>query len=212
MNMKIILHLSLIILLANGAPLHAGDVPLDAKTSSLNFTGHAFMDDFTGQAVLMHGSAQIDPQSTQIVTGAKIIISAASMTTFENTRDKNMRSWLEVETNPEIVFVLKNVTQTQAMPAALAATKVNPATFSVQGDLTLHRATHPIDTQAFGWREGPWLVVTGTMNINTDDYGLPQLQLFFMKVEKKVNIAFHLAFTLPPELRLGAAAKTEDTL
>ena len=81
--------------------------------------------------------------------------------------------------------------------------------FSVQGDLTLYHATHPVKAQALGWREGTLLIVSGTTTINTGDYGLPQLKLLFMTVDKKVNIAFRLAFTLPTELRLGATAPAE---
>ena len=138
--------------------LHATDLPLDVKQSSLKFTGHAFMHDFDGEAQDFSGSALADPQSPEIVISAKIEIQAAKMTTFESARDRMMFEWLHVELNPGISFDLKSVKLAKGDPAS--ATKDHPAQFTVAGDFTLNKATKPLETNALGWREGKLLIVT----------------------------------------------------
>jgi len=196
--MKIIASFVLTLLLSG--ILHAADVPLDVKESFLKFTGHAFMHDFDGEAKEFSGNAQIDSQKPEIVLGARIDIQAAKMTTFESARDSNMFTWLHVDVNPGINFQLNKVKLVQGDPAR--ATKDHPAQFTVDGDFTLNKTTKPMETHALGWREDKWLVVTGTTQIDTTDYGLPIIKQFFMSVDKQVDVAFRLVFDLPPELQI----------
>jgi polyisoprenoid-binding protein YceI len=198
--MKIIVSLVLTLLFSGFS--HAVEVPLDVKQSFLKFTGHAFMHDFNGEAKQFSGSAQMDSQKPGIVLSAKIDIQAAKMTTFESGRDRNMFDWLHVDVNPEISFQLNEVKLVKGDP--FGATKDHPSQFTVGGDFTLNKTTKPLETQALGWREGKWLVVTGTTKTNTADHGLPEIRQFFMTVDKEVDVAFHLVFDLPPDLQISA--------
>jgi polyisoprenoid-binding protein YceI len=192
--------LSIALVLSVVGYLHATDLPLDVKQSSLKFTGHAFMHDFDGEAKTFSGIAQADPQRPEIVVTATIEIQAAKMTTFETARDRNMFEWLHVDLNPGISFHLKSVKLVEGDPAT--ATKDHPAQFAVAGEFTLNNVTKPLETSASGWREGNRLIVTGTTAINTVDHGLPIIKQFFMTVDKKVDVAFHLVFDLPAELQI----------
>jgi polyisoprenoid-binding protein YceI len=196
--MKSILPLALTLLLCGF--LRAAEVPLDAKQSFLKFTGHAFMHDFNGEAKEFSGSAQTDAQKPEIVLSARIDIQAAKMTTFESARDRNMLDWLHVDVNPGISFQLRKVKLVAGNPAS--ATKDHPSQYVVGGDFTLNKITKALETQAVGWREGKWLVVTGTTKINTADHGLPEIRQFFMTVDKQVDVVFRLVFDLPPELQI----------
>jgi len=198
--MKILASLALILLFSGF--VRAVEVPLDVKQSVLKFTGHAFLHDFSGEAKEFSGSAQIDPQKPEIVTSAKIDIQAAKMTTFESARDHNMYDWLHVDANPGISFQLTRLISMKGNPAD--ATKDRPSQFVVAGNFTLNKTTKPLQTQAVGWREGKWLLVTGSAQIDTADHGLPIIKQFFMTVDKDVDIAFHLVFELPPELQVPA--------
>ena len=198
--MKIIVSLVLALLVSGFS--RAIEVPLDVKQSSLKFTGHAFMHDFNGEAKEFSGSAQIDSQKPEIVLSSKIDIQAAKMTTFESARDRNMFDWLHVDVNPEISFQLTRVIPMKGNPAD--ATKDHPSQFTVIGDFTLNKTAKPLQTQALGWREGKWLVVTGTTQIDTADHGLPIIKRFFMTVDKEVDVTFNLVFDLPPELQIPA--------
>jgi len=196
--MKIIVSLVLSLLLSSFS--YAVEVPLDVKQSFLKFTGHAFMHDFHGEAKEFSGSAQVD--SSKMLLGAEIDIQAAKMTTFESDRDRNMFDWLHVEANPGISFHLIRIIPMKGDPAG--ATKDHPSQFTVGGNFTLNKTAKPLETQALGWREGKWLVVTGTTKINTADHGLPEIRTFFMTVDKQVDVAFRLVFDLPTELQIPA--------
>jgi polyisoprenoid-binding protein YceI len=198
--MKLIASLVVSLLLSSFS--HATEVPLDVKQSFLKFTGHAFMHNFNGEAKEFSGNAQVDSLKPQIVLSAKIDVQAAKMTTFESARDRNMFAWLHVDATPDISFHLTKITPMNGEPAG--ATKDHPTQFTVGGDFTLNKTAKPLETQATGWREGKWLVVTGTTKINTADYGLPEIRQFFMTVDKQVDVAFRLVFDLPPELQIPA--------
>jgi polyisoprenoid-binding protein YceI len=168
------------------------DAPLDPRASSLKLTGHAFLHDFHGEAQEFHGVAQIDPARPELVRGATITIAAAKLTTFEDARDHNMETWLNVTANPDIRFELTQVTP---LAGDLAhATKEHPAQFTVRGTFTLNKVGKPLETTASAWREGRRLIVEGTAQINTADHGLPVVRTLFLTVDKEVDIAFHLEF------------------
>jgi hypothetical protein len=83
------------------------------------------------------------------------------------------------------------------------AVKDHPAQFGVSGIFTLNKTPKPLEAQAIGWREGKFLVVTGTTKINTADHGLPEVRQLFLTVDKVVDVSFHLVFDLPPELQVA---------
>jgi hypothetical protein len=196
--MKIFLCVALATLLT--AFTYGQEVPLDVKQSSLKFTGHAFLHDFNGEAKEFTGSAKVDALKPELVTSARIDITAAKMTTFESGRDHNMFEWLHVEVIPEISFELTHVLSMDGKAAT--ATKDHPAKFHVSGKFTLNKVAKPLETEALGWREGKWLVVTGTTQVDTVDHGLPIIKQYFMTVDKEVDIDFYLVFDLPPNLQV----------
>jgi polyisoprenoid-binding protein YceI len=157
------------------------------------------MHDFTGEPQKLTGSAQLSPSAPVIVTSAKVLIQASTMTTFEDARDKNMKTWLQVDTNPDIVFALTKVQPFAGEPKL--ATEKSPARFSIEGELMLHGKKHRLTDMADGWRTGSHLIVSGTTSINTEDYGLPQVRQFFLTVDKKVDISYRLVFDLPPSFQ-----------
>lgn len=173
----------------------ADDAQLDEEASTLKFTGHAFLHDFHGEAKEFHGVAQIDPTRPELVHSALLKIMAAKMTTFEDARDHNMITWLNVTANPVILFELTKVTP---LTGDLAhATKEHPAQFTVSGTFMLNKVGKPLETTATAWRDGKNLVVEGTTQIDTEDHGLPVVRTLFLTVDKQVDIAFHLVFELP---------------
>jgi polyisoprenoid-binding protein YceI len=193
---------SVVLAVAFSGFVYGQEIPLDVKQSSLKFTGHAFLHDFNGEAEEFTGNAKIDAQAPNLVTSAKIDIAAAKMTTFESGRDRNMFDWLHVETNPGISFELTRVLSTEGNAAK--ASKDHPAKFLVSGKFTLNKVVKPLETQALGWRQGKWLVVTGTTQVDTSEHGLPIIKQYFMTVDKEVQIDFHLVFDLPPTLQAAS--------
>jgi polyisoprenoid-binding protein YceI len=187
--------LLLVFVWALPALVHAGDAPLDVRASSLKFTGHAFLHDFEGEAKEFSGSAQLDTKDSSLVHGAEIDISSAKLTTFEDTRDRNMYTWLQVTVNPDIRFQLTKVKLVQG--DGLHATKATPARFKIGGLFTLNKVSKPLETEALARREGKLLVAEGKTQIDTAAHGLPEVKTLFLTVDKQVDIAFHLVFALP---------------
>jgi polyisoprenoid-binding protein YceI len=179
----------------------AQEVPLDLKASFLKFEGHAFLHDFEGQAQSFVGSAQIDLNRPQVVTRARIVIAVAGMTTFQQTRDRNMKTWLQATTQPEIVFTLDQVKLFAGEPRL--AREAMPARFRVQGELEMNHQQHPLTGMADGWRSGALLIVSGQTTLNTEDYGLPQIRQLFLTVDPRVDVTYRLAFDLPPALQVS---------
>jgi len=178
------------------------EVSLDAKLSSLKFTGHAFLHDFNVEAKEFSGSAKLDVQKPELVAGAKIGIAAAKMTTFESGRDKNMYAWMHFDTVPGISFELTRVLSMDGKAAT--ATKDHPAKFLVTGKFTLNKVTKPLEAEVLAWRDGKYLTVTGTTQVDTTTHDLPIIKQYFMTVDKDVDIDFHLVFDLPPNLQVAA--------
>ena len=181
----------------------AGEAPLDLKETAITFTGHATLHDFHGAVQDIQGSAQVSSSEPNLVTSAVLDIGAARLTTFQDTRDRNMRNWLHVEANPQIDFRLNRVACSSGDPAQ--ATSAQPALFNVRGDFTLNHATRPLTAQVKGWRDGPHLVIDGATTIDTTQYGLPIISQFLLTVDKNVDVKFHLVFDLPPTRGARAA-------
>jgi polyisoprenoid-binding protein YceI len=186
---------ALLLALAFSVPDRAADAPLDSKLTSIKFTGHAFLHSFEGQAQDFEGGAQIDPANPNYVTDAVIDLAAARLTTFQTTRDRNMKKWLDAPANPRIEYRLEKIECVSGIP--VEATRAHPATFTVQGDFTLNRTTRPVTAAVTGWREKGLLIVTGTTTLDTTDYGLPIIRQMFMTVDKDVQVSFRLVFDLP---------------
>ncbi len=144
--MKAVVLLAVMLLTARAM---AADAPLDAKASTLKFTGHAFLHDFHGEAKEFRGVARVDPVLPELVRGATVDIVAAKMTTLVDARDHNMQTWLQTDKNPEIRFELMKV---KALQGDLAhATKDHPALFAVSGTFTLNQVAKRSRPR---WRRG----------------------------------------------------------
>jgi polyisoprenoid-binding protein YceI len=185
--------LFLALALPGAAP--AATAPLDAGASTLKFTGHAFLHSFDGQAQEFEGGARLDPANPNLVSEAFLDVAAGRMTTFQDTRDKNMRAWLHTDADPRIEFHLSRIECLSGDPAK--AGPDHPASFAVSGEFTLNRTTQPLCARVLGWRERRTLVVTGTTTLNTIDYGLPIIRQLFMTVDPHVDVSFRLVFDLP---------------
>jgi polyisoprenoid-binding protein YceI len=195
--------LSLLLVALSAVYLHAAEAPLDVPASSLTFMGHATLHDFHGQAQAFQGHAEVDAADPNLVRHAVIDLAADRLTTFQTTRDKNMRAWLHVDSEPEIRFDLTKLTRLIGDPAH--ATANSPATFAVQGNFTLNHVTKPLNARVSGWRSGRQLVVDGKTTIDTTQFGLPIITQFVLTVDKNVDVAFHLVFDLPPGMQSSRA-------
>ena len=189
------LRLALFLFLALPALAHAADAPLDPAQTKIGFIGHATLHDFEGAARDITGNAQVDSANSNFVTGAKVTVATATMTTFSDGRDKNMRDWLHIDAHPKIGFHLAKIVRTAS--GVISGPSTNAPRFDVMGEFTLDGSTKPLHATASGWIDGHTLIVDGTTKIDTTEYGLPIVKEFFLTVDKNVDVTFHLVFNLP---------------
>jgi polyisoprenoid-binding protein YceI len=187
---------ALLLLGALAVAARADVAPLDLQQTTMKFTGHATLHDFTGDARDFHGSADVSPASQAFVTGAVIDIAAARLTTFNTTRDRHMFDWLQVEAHPKIEFHLDRVTPV-GDPVDPARNLSNQ--FAVEGKFTLNGVTRTLATSVAGRRQGKYLIIDGHASIDTSIYGLPEIREFILTVDKNVDVTFHLVFDLPAD-------------
>jgi len=174
----------------------AGTFPLDSRESSLKFFGETLMHNFHGEAKEFSGSAMVSPDAAPPIQHATLHFKTAALTTFLGMRDKKMRSWLNVEANPEATFQLQSVKRISG--DYKAADAAHPSEFKVAGVFTLNGARQPITGTAKGWREKNRLVVSGETVVDTLKYGLPQISVMALPVATNVKISYTFSFALPP--------------
>ncbi|MEY8020987.1 YceI family protein [Muriicola sp. SD30] len=63
-----------------------------------------------------------------------------------------------------------------------------PITYALNGDLTLHGVTRPIDTELIINREGSFLVLQTEFTIKTEDHKIKVPRILFKKVAKEVRV------------------------
>jgi polyisoprenoid-binding protein YceI len=175
--------------------LAAENLPLDAKGSSLTFVGDSFLHTFNGEAKEFSGNATLDPDSTPPVQKANLRFKTASLTTFNDKRDLNMRDWLKIEVHPDVTFTLESVKLIEG--DSKQADAQHPARFTVNGTLTLNGVKQPFGGAALGWREKDRLIVSGDAVVDTSKFGLPQVKKGVLTVGTKVKTAYRFSFILP---------------
>ena len=173
----------------------AQNLPLDAKGSSLTFVGDATLHTFKGEAKEFSGSATLDADAIPPVQKASLRFKTASLTTFNDKRDQNMRSWLKIEVHPDVTFTLESVKLVEG--DSKQADAQHPARFAVNGTLTLNGLKQPFGGAALGWRDKDRLIVSGDVVVDTSKFGLPQIKQAFLTVGTQVKTSYRFSFILP---------------
>ncbi|HSI15714.1 MAG TPA: YceI family protein [Chthoniobacter sp.] len=183
-------------LLLSGRCFAGQNLPLDAKGSSLTFVGDATLHTFKGEAKEFSGSATVDADAIPPVQKASLRFKTASLTTFNDKRDQNMRNWLKIEVHPDVTFTLESVKLVEG--DSKQADAQHPARFTVNGTLTLNGLKQPFGGAALGWRDKDRLIVSGDAVVDTSKFGLPQIKQAFLTVGTQVKTSYRFSFILPP--------------
>jgi len=187
----------LAVLVLSGNLLHAAELPLDARQSSVKFLGESFLHNFHGEAREMSGQADLNPDLQPPIQKATLRFATARLTTFHEGRDKKMYEWLKVDTHPDAVFKLEKVKLVSG--DYKAANAEHPAQFTVSGTFTFNGVKQPISGSATGWREKDHVIVSGETVVDTLKYGLPQIREAVMTVGTNVHVTYRFSFVLPQE-------------
>ena len=175
----------------------AGDYVLDVTHTRLGFSArHAMVTTVRGQFGDFEGSAHIDTANPS-ASSAKVSIKTASITTGQDDRDGHLRSadFFDVETFPEIDYVVTDVTRTDA------------STWRLTGDLTIKGVSNPvsIDFESTGSARDPFgnlrVGFEGSTTINRKDWGLTwnaALETGGVLVSEKIKLDFDVSAIAVP--------------
>jgi polyisoprenoid-binding protein YceI len=130
------------------------------------------------------GSATVEDS---VLTRATVVVEVAAITTDNATRDEYVRgSALDVD--PTALFTLSS-------PIALTDELVGgkPVTVAASGDLSLHGVDHSVEVSLTARMENGRLVLSGSVPVSFDDYGISPIDLGFVSVDDAGSIDFTLA-------------------
>jgi polyisoprenoid-binding protein YceI len=175
----------------------AGDYTLDVTHTRIGFSArHAMVTTVRGQFGEFEGSAHIDT-ANPAASSAKVSIKTASVTTGQADRDSHLRSadFFDVETFPEIDYVVTGVTRT------------NASTWRLTGDLTIKGVSQPVslDFESTGSARDPFgnlrVGFEGSTAINRKDWGLTwnaALETGGVLVSEKIKLEFDVSAIAVP--------------
>lgn len=145
----------------SGLSKYVGSWVLDPARTSIEFhTKTMWILNVKGTFKAAEGSATVT--DTGAVTGT-LVVDAASIDTKNKRRDQHLRSadFFETDSHPTLTF-----TATGAQPSA-------DGHFAVQGELTIHGQTRPLELQASAVPESDGSVLVSTeVPIKRSEWGL----------------------------------------
>jgi len=179
--------------IAFSAPVQAQSVTLnlDPARSQITFTLGATLHTVDGSFKLKSGAIRFDPATGE--ASGDVAVDATSGESGNNSRDRKMRnSVLESQNYPEIVFVPEKV---QGQVSLSGESHVQ-----IQGSVKLHGSRHEITMPADIQVTGDQLTASLHFAIPYVEWGLKDPSTFILRVEKKVDVAIHVAGSLsfPP--------------
>ena len=113
------------------------------------------------------------------MTAARFTFDFADLDSDSNKRDSKMRSWMNVELNPVVEFVLE---KTETREEGLVAI----------GELVMHGVSRQIEIP-YSSREnqGKW-ILEGDVVLDHQEWGLEIVKLLFFRVKPKLGIRIHI--------------------
>ncbi|HET6567624.1 MAG TPA: YceI family protein [Rhodothermales bacterium] len=160
---------------------------IDAENSVISYTGSAVLHDFTGVSHRVSGPLVVDlaqPQNSRI----EIIVPIESFDSGNGNRDSNMLDAVDVDYYPDVHFV-----STTIAPGAAG-------TWNVQGNLTFHGKTRPVQVPVQVTSDGGVFEGQGTFDVALSDYKVKRPRLMMVPIDDVIHIAFTVRAPLSPSV------------
>lgn len=164
---------------------------LDPARTQMTFTLGATFHSVEGSFKLKSGAIRFNPATGE--ARGDVVVDATSGESGNNSRDRKMhKSVLESQNYPEIIFVPERVQG----PVSLSG----DSHVQIQGLTKLHGSRHEITIPADIQVTGAQLTANLHLAIPYVEWGLKDPSTFVLRVEKKVDVAIHVAGNLsfPP--------------
>ncbi len=151
--------------------------------SQVRFDAKAFLHSFAGTTDKIDGTIRLSDLDHLSDAEACVQIDAASLTTGNAVRDRNMREdHLETTRYPAITFQLLGVKNVRRDAQGWE--------FTASGTLGLHGVTRHILFPVRARREGEAVRFTGTLPLKMSEYGIARPRFLLLTVEDQVTVSF----------------------
>lgn len=170
----------LLISLATGSAF-AGTLNIDKSQSELAATMHASPShNFTSVANDYTCKIEIDP-NTRTIEDAVCSFNFTDLDSGKNSRDKKMRSWMDIQKHPTAKFIFE-----KNLPDAESGEHVAKGTFY------MHGKERPITITYTLQNKDDQITLDGHTEFNHKDWGLDQVRLLFFSVDPVIKPHFNL--------------------
>jgi polyisoprenoid-binding protein YceI len=163
-------------------------VPVDRARSTLAYTGHHRLHDWTGTSRAVGGTLQIDLQDPSR-SRIEIVVPLASFDSGNSNRDSNMLDTVEEERYPNVRFVSSSVTADRWQPDA-------GGTWRVRGALSFHGQTHEVELPVTVRVAGTAFEATTRFQISLDRFRVDRPRLMLMPISDTLDLEGTIRATL----------------
>jgi len=125
-------------------------------------------------------------EATRTVQAATFVAEVMSFDSGNSSRDSHAMEVLDAITYPEVSFTSKKIVE-------------SGQNLDVEGDLTFHGQTKPIDFPATWASSGGKISVDGKADVSLTAFGIERPSLLLIPVEDTLHIAFTMVFSEPTQ-------------
>lgn len=185
----------------NDSGAAAASVPVDGaweivegKNPNITSVGFTFSEILPGDERVTSGSTGYVTGAAQIsdetLTSATVEVDMNQLTTDRDVRDVNMKDKLfETSKFPISTFTLTEPVDVSQLPEDGTAGEID-----VAGELTIKDHSEPVEARFQALRDGELLVVSGTIEINREDFGVHSPDLIAAKIAETGTVDIRLSF------------------
>lgn len=168
-------------------------VPVDTEQSTLAYTGHHRLHDWTGTSNAVDGTLELnlsDPSQSRVEIEAPV----ESFDSGNGNRDSNMLDVVEADQYPTVRFVSDSIT----IEAWNETEQGWQGTWQVQGQLTFHGQTHPTTIPVEVAVAGSAFEAQGSFEVSLEQYDVDRPKLLLMPIGKTIDLKATIHAALPP--------------
>jgi polyisoprenoid-binding protein YceI len=156
---------------------------VDRSESHVDVAVESTLDSFVAHLENFDVAIALDPESGQVET-TSFRANLSEIKTGIADRDHNMSVWLQTNEFPQVVFELR------------AVDRGSNGALTARGRLQLHGQLHDIHFPVTITVGRGSVTIDGTATLDTQDFGLPIIRFWVLKVDPVVRVHFHLQGSL----------------
>ncbi len=168
----------------------AQDLPAEARVArgALSFDGRATVGNFTGTTDSVTGAMRGGPAPAGVTGWVEGRVTA--LRTGNGRRDRDLRSSMETDRYPVMRYDLTAVRPGPVLGDSQQVT--------LEGTLTIHGVTRPVDLTAFLYRDTGTARVTSSFQLDLNDYRVGGLSKMLGILRMNPVIVVHIDVTFGP--------------